>query len=110
MKVVASTSVGEGSGTDGGDHWEGVDSKFGTESGILALAWGNSRYAAAGHNGKISLSEDGKNWNAVSPGAGTNQSQFTNEEQISCIIYGKNGFAAGGNAYSGNASKIVYSD
>jgi hypothetical protein len=104
MKIAAWGDVGDDS------NWTGVDSKF-DKTGILGLAFGNSKFVAVGHNGKISESLDGTNWTAIAPGPGTGQSKFTTNEQIRCIVYGGR-FVAGGNAYqnSANASKIAYNE
>jgi hypothetical protein len=111
MKIAASGSVTSGSGENGGDNWQGVDSKFG-ENGILALASGGGKIIAAGHNGKMSESANGSEWTALAAGTGSGQSGFADREQIACIVYGIGKFVIGGNAYNneGNASKIAYSN
>jgi hypothetical protein len=111
MKIAASDRITGGSGTDGGDNWQGVDSKFG-DSGILALASGGGKIIAAGHDGKMSESANGSAWTALAAGPGFGQSGFTGDEQIACIVYGGGKFVTGGNAYSnkGNASRIAYSN
>jgi hypothetical protein len=108
MKTALSADVALGTGADGGDNWTGVNSKF-ENSGILGIAWGSGKYVAVGHDGRMSESSDSKNWTVIIPGGRTGQNQFNNDEQISCIVYGGK-FVVGGNAYSGNAGKIVYSD
>ena len=115
MKIVSSGDVVQGTTTNGGDNWQGVDGKFGS-SGILSIAHNgiagtNGKLIAAGRDGKMSESQDGANWTPIYPGAGPDQNKFSNmTEQITCII-GVNGkFIAGGNAYSGNQSKLTYSD
>jgi hypothetical protein len=115
MKVVPAAELGEGiAGTSGGHNWEGVDSKFGG-TGIFAVAHngasGNSsRFVAAGHNGKMSVSPNGRDWTAIAPGSGDTQTRFDDREQISALGYGNGRFIAGGNAYAGNASKLTYSE
>jgi len=110
MKYVQATEIAPVQGSEnGGDHWQGVDSKF-AQIGILALAYNNSRFFAAGHEGKMSESSDGVNWTPIAPGSGADQNKFGDREQISCIYWDGGKFIAGGNAYSDNASKITYSD
>jgi hypothetical protein len=111
MKIAVSGQVTAGSGSDGGDNWQGVDSKFG-ETGINTLASGGGKIIAAGHNGKMSESADGSGWTALGAGTGSGQSGFTGEEQIACAVYGGGKFVIGGNAYNdkGNVSKIAYSN
>ncbi|MDR1588292.1 MAG: hypothetical protein LBS57_12615, partial [Treponema sp.] len=84
MKAVDSDDLKAGSGSNGGDNWYGMDSKF-EDSGILAFASGGGRIIAAGHNGKMSESADGSLWTA---GTGSGQSGFTGDEQIACAVYG----------------------
>ena len=111
MKIAAADQIRAGSGSDGGDNWQGVDSKFG-EAGIFALASGGGRIIATGYNGALSVSVDGSAWTALGAGSGPGQSGFTGEEQIACAVYGGGKFVIGGNASSekGNASKIAYSN
>jgi hypothetical protein len=111
MKIIGKNEVVFGSGTDGGNNWESVNSRI--NAGILSLAHNGaagitSIFIAAGHNGGMSQSSDGKNWISILPGAGANQNKFTDQERITCIAWG-NEFIAGGNAYSGNTSKLTYS-
>ncbi|MDR2739625.1 MAG: hypothetical protein LBB68_07320, partial [Treponema sp.] len=74
------------------------------------VAYGGGKFIAVGHNGKMSESDDAKTWTAISPGNGRDQNKYTDQEQINCIMFGGNRFITGGNAYSGNTSKIVYSE
>ncbi|GHV89152.1 hypothetical protein AGMMS50267_15120 [Spirochaetia bacterium] len=110
---VASSQVVEGTGDNGGNNWEAVDGKFDTTH-IFGVAYGGAagvnRFIAVGDNGKMSESPDGATWTAINTGTGATQNQFTGEERINCVISGGGKFIAGGNAYSGNASKIVYSE
>jgi hypothetical protein len=102
-KIKAAVSVPETAG------WEGVDSKFGATD-IFGVAYGAGKFIAVGHNGKMSESDDAKIWTAILPGNGKDQNKYTDQEQINCIMFGGNRFITGGRAYSGNASKIVYSE
>ncbi|MDR1788658.1 MAG: hypothetical protein LBR16_09485 [Treponema sp.] len=109
MKVVPQGSLAGGSGDNGGQNWVGVDSKFDTTN-ILSVAWGGTRFIAVGDNGRMSESADGTVWNAIPPGTGADQNHFTSEEGIHRVFYGNSIFVAGGNAYNGNASKLVHSN
>jgi photosystem II stability/assembly factor-like uncharacterized protein len=109
MKIAASSQITAGTGSDGGDNWQGKDSKFG-ETGIRALASRGGKIIAVGDNGKMSESTDGSAWTALNAGTSFGQSGFTAEEQIACIVYGGSRFVIGGNAYSENASKIACSN
>jgi hypothetical protein len=111
MKIAKAAEIISGTGDNGGDNWQGKDSKFG-DIHIWVLASGGGRIIAAGDNGKMSESADGSEWTAMAVGTGFGQSGFTENEQIACIAYGNGKFVVGGNAYSdkGNASKIAYSN
>ena len=111
MKVVAKGDIATATGDNGGNLWQGVDSKF-AYSGILSVAHNGSRFIAAGHNGRMSESADGINWMPISTGQGAGQNQFNSGEQINNIIWDGGKFIAGGNAYSdnGNNSKLIYGE
>jgi hypothetical protein len=115
MKFVSQDQIAPADDSEnGGDNWQGVNSKF-DRSGILSVAHNGlsanaSRFIAAGHDGKMSESPDGENWAQIVPGTGADQNKFGDREQISCVFWTSGRFIAGGNAYSGNASKITYSD
>jgi hypothetical protein len=113
MKTILAADIAQETSANGGEQWEGVDSKF-SASGILDLAHNGSvtrsMFIAVGYDGKMSESGDGKNWMAVSSGNNEGQNKFEGREQISCIAWGNNRFVAGGNAYAGNTSKLTYSE
>lgn len=115
MKIVSSDQIAPAGGSvNGGDYWQGTDSKFST-TGILAVAYNPDKnsFIAAGHDGKMSVSsDDGRNWTPISPGTGAEQNLFSyGEEQISCVIWDGEKYIAGGNKYptNGNTSKLTYS-
>ena len=113
MKTVLAADIAEGTGANGGEQWEGVDGKF-SASGILDIAHngsaGRGLFIAAGHDGKMSESGDGKNWMAVNAGNNEGQNKFEGREQITCVAWGNKRFVAGGNAYTGNTGKLTYSE
>ena len=111
MKIVLSGDIAPTGSENGGDNWQGVNSNFGTTH-ILAAAYGGSRFIAAGDTGLMSESLDGENWTPIERGSGAEQNKFGAQEHISCLLWGGGRFVAGGNAYeyTGNASKITYSE
>jgi hypothetical protein len=115
MKIVSTGQIAPAVGSvNGGDNWQGVDSKF-SDIHILSVAHNgktgaDSRFIAAGDNGKMSESSDGVNWMPIPSGSGPDQNQFGDREQISRIFWGGNKFIAGGYAYSGDTSKLTYGE
>ena len=88
------------SGSGGGGNsltWTAVaDSKFGS-SDIMAIAYGNNNFVAVGESGKITYSNDGITWNAVS--------NSTSTSIFRAIAYGSDKFVAGG-----GGGKMAYSN
>jgi len=46
----------------------------------------------------------------ILPGNGPDQNKFGDREQISRVFWGGSKFIAGGFAYSGNTSKLIYGE
>ncbi|MDR0877971.1 MAG: hypothetical protein LBN21_07955 [Treponema sp.] len=95
-----------GDGIGGTGHTAAIPSEF-AGSGILSITYGDGTFAAAGHNGKVSTSANGETWTPVTVGEGTAQTGFTGEEKIGAVVLGGSSRVTAGNAYSGNASRIV---
>jgi len=114
MKIVSVGDIKIGSGDNGGDNWQGVDSKF-SNIHIYSVAHNGedgaeSKFVAVGDNGRMSESSNGTNWMQIQPGNGADQNKFGDREQISRIFWGGGKFIAGGYAYSGNVIKLTYGE
>ena len=120
MKIVSADKIAPATGSvNGGDNWQGVNSKFSTShifsvahNGITGAA---SKFIAAGDDGKISESSnsessDGVNWLPILPGSGADQNKFNDRERVSRVFWGGGKFIAGGFAYLDNTSKLTYSE
>jgi hypothetical protein len=101
-KFIAVTDDGKIAWSVNGVTWTAASGGGFDEKGILSVTYGSGNFIAVGHNGRMAYSPDGLSWNAIAPGL------FTNEEQIRAIAYGGGMFIAGGNAYTGNAAKMIY--
>ena len=85
-----------------GIEWTAVSSKPFDNTGVLSIAFGSGVFIAAGHDGKMAFSEDGNNWTAIT------KNGFDSGEQINSVTTdGRGKFAAAGNRYTDNKSKIV---
>ena len=72
------------------------------KSGVNAVTFGSGVFIAAGHDGIMAVSSDGVNWELISPNG------FESNEQITSIVTnGRGRFAAAGNRYGDDRSKIV---
>jgi hypothetical protein len=83
-------------------------------SDIFSISYGSGTFVAAGDNGLMAKSNDGIHWAVMPAGTGAGESGFTSGEKIRCIGFGTPSgggrFAAGANAYNGNAGRITYSN
>jgi hypothetical protein len=81
---------------------------------IFSVSYGSGTFAAAGDNGLMAKSNDGIHWTVIPAGTNAGESGFTGGEKIMCIgfgiLSGGGRFAAGGNAYEGNAGRITYTN
>jgi len=92
---------------DGKEWTEVTSSPFVTHeraSGVLSIAFGSGVFIAGGHDGIMAVSIDGIYWNTLQ----LKSKGFESNEQINGIISdGRGKFAAAGNRYGDNRSKII---
>jgi hypothetical protein len=75
-----------------------VSTTFGTgyNSFIRNVAFGDGKFVAVGHNGKMAYSADGTHWTAIPSGTGPGKSGFSADGIIMNIGYGNGTFVAVG--------------
>jgi photosystem II stability/assembly factor-like uncharacterized protein len=100
---------GTGGSGGGGDNWKWTavsNSTFGTST-INAIAYGNNRFVAVGHDGRMAYSTNGTSWKAVE------NSAFPKDYSgiIRAIAYGiADGTSVGRFVAGGAVGKMAYSD